>query len=265
MISLSIFYYIVITILLVSIFLYMWYAYNLINYENNIDNLIEYNNKIIPSDLSDFCMQKILSKKEAILFAKNVKSHQKYWKTKNILMYILGTASYLEGAKGKDLYITEYNKTNKFLYKHYKPLYDKVLDYFQKRVPHSTVKYRFAYPGFHIFKCNKLFSLPVASVHIDKQYLNLTLNDDEDIDYDKTLSFTLCLELPPTGGGLYKFENNKKTKVIYKPGYIVCHNGKTSHMIAPSPAPNDDNTHYRITLQGHGLYDKKKNIWWLYW
>jgi hypothetical protein len=210
-------------------------------------------------------MQKILSKSESKLFAKQVKYYKKYWKTKNILMYTLGTASYLEGDSSITHYKEEYKKTNKMLYKHYKHLYDKVLEYFQHRAPNSKVKYRFAYPGFHIFKCNKLFSLPVASIHKDFQYLNLPLQKGEDIDYDKTLSFTLCLELPSTGGGLYKFENNKKTKIVYKPGYIVCHNGKTTHMIAPSPTPNDNKTHYRITLQGHGLYDKKKNTWWLYW
>ena len=244
--------------LLISLILYIKYTYS-------IDNYITYNNNIIPSDnLSDFCMQKILTPKEAAFFANKVKSHTKYWKTKNILMYILGTASYLEGTKGTEYYTKQYKKTNKFLYKHYKKLYKKILDYFQQRT-NSTVKYRFAYPGFHIFKCNRLFSLPVASVHKDKQYLNLPLTKNEDIDYDKTLSFTLCLELPPTGGGLYKFQNNQNTKVIYKPGYIVCHNGKTTHMIAPSPTPTDNNTYYRITIQGHGLYDKTKDIWWLYW
>lgn len=258
--------YVIVAILIIVTCLYMWYVYELVDYENNIDNFVTYKNNIIPSDnLADFCMQKVLSKKESILFAKQVKSHKKYWKTKNILMYTLGTASYIEGANSSDYYIKEYNKTNKFLYKHYKYLYDKVLEYFQKRAPNSKVKYRFAYPGFHIFKCNRLFSWPVASVHKDYQYRNLPSQKDENIDYDKTLSFTLCLELPPTGGGLYKFENNQKTKVIYKPGYIVCHNGKTTHMISPSPTPKDDKTYYRITLQGHGLYDKKKNTWWLYW
>jgi hypothetical protein len=210
-------------------------------------------------------MQKILSKTESKLFAKQVKSHKKYWKNKNIIMYILGTASYIEGAYGLDIYTKAYKKSNKFLYKHYKYLYNKVLEYFQNRAPNSKVKYRFAYPGFHIFKCNRLFSFPVASIHKDFQYSNLPLEKDEDIDYDKTLSFTLCLELPPTGGGLFKFENNQKTKINYKAGYIVCHNGKTTHMIAPSPMPDGNKTHYRITLQGHGLYDKKKNTWWLYW
>ena len=248
--------------LFISSFLYI---YNLLTFDNRVDNYITYNNNIIPSDnLSDFCMQKILTSKEAAFFANKVKSHDKYWKTKNILMSILGTASYLEGTKGRKYYTNQYHKTNKFLYKHYKKLYKKILDYFQKRT-NSKVKYRFAYPGFHIFKCNRLFSLPVASIHKDKQYRHLPLTENEDIDYNKTLSFTLCLELPPTGGGLYKFENKHNTKVIYKPGYIVCHNGKTTHMIAPSSTPKDNNTYYRITLQGHGLYDKKQDTWWLYW
>jgi hypothetical protein len=31
-------------------------------------------------------------------------------------------------------------------------------------------------------------------------------------------------------------------------------------MIDPSLSPKDDKTYYRITLQGHGLYDKKKEL-----
>ena len=210
-------------------------------------------------------MEKVFTKKEAQEFAKKVKQDRHLWKTKNILMHTLGTASYLEGTSGFNYYKKEYTKTNKLLKKRYNKLFDILLNYFQKRVPESKVKYRFALPGFHIFECNKLFSLPVASVHKDLQYKNLKFTSNEDIDYNNTLSFTLTLELPPTGGGLFTFEDNKKSKVNYKEGYIVCHNGMSTHMIAPSPSVNDDNNYFRITLQGHGLYDKNSNTWWLYW
>jgi len=72
------------------------------------------------------------------------------------------------------------------------------------------------------------------------------------------------LELPSSaGGGLYIFDN-ENIKVNYKIGYITCHNGKTTHMIAPT-AYNNNTDFYRITLQGHGLYDKNKNTWYIYW
>lgn len=215
------------------------------------------------SDLSEFCMEKILTKSEAKFFSKQVKKDRNLWKKKNILMSILGTASYIEGTKGYSFYHKEYLKTNKILLKNYSKLYDIIIDYLKKRVGNkSNVKFRFALPGFHIFKCNSLFSLPVASIHTDLQYLNVNFDEPVDIDLDKTGSFTLCLELPKTGGGLYVFEN-EKVKVNYRPGYIVCHNGKTKHMIAPSPVSKEDAL--RITCQFHGLYDKLSNTWFIYW
>ena len=116
-------YYLIILIILFISLLYVLYTYILIDYEGQINNLVIYKNNIIPSDnLSDFCMQKILSKSESKLFAKQVKYYKKYWKTKNILMYTLGTASYLEGDSSITHYKEEYKKTNKMLYKHYKHL-----------------------------------------------------------------------------------------------------------------------------------------------
>jgi len=53
----------------------------------------------------------------------------------------------------------------------------------------------------------------------------------------------------------------KKTKIEYKVGWIVCHNGQTFHMIAPCKQSKTS----RITLQGHGIYEKTQNTWWLYW
>jgi hypothetical protein len=90
----------------------------------------------------------------------------------------------------------------------------------------------------------------------------------------------LALELPPKGGGLYMFESSElgllnlvnvgsflhsfanKHKIEYKVGYIVMHNGMDYHMIAPCEMSNTKN---RITLQGHGVYEKKSNTWWIYW
>ena len=217
------------------------------------------------SDLSEFCIEKILTKNQSEYFANKIKQHEKLWKNKNIIMSTLGTASYLEGSKGFEYYQIEYLKTNEFLFQHFNELYDILLQYLKKRCPESNIQFIFALPGFHIFKCNSLFNLPIASVHKDLQYLNIKFDKKVDIDYNKTCSFTLCLELPTSGGGLYIFEN-EQIKVDYKPGYIICHNGKTDHMIAPSQVHNSSNEQsFRITLQGHGLYDKISNTWFVYW
>jgi hypothetical protein len=270
-------YYIIIFLILFILFLFLYninnikiylrplYNYYYINSIKNIINVKDIHLELSgknKSDLSEFCIDEIISTKQCKIFSNTVKNDIKLWKKKYIIMSILGTASYIEGLKGFSYYKDEYLKTNKILYLHYQELLNIVLNYFQKRCPNSTVKYRFALPGFHIFNCGKIFSLPFCSIHNDLQYLNLEFDEKIDLDLDKTLSFTLTLELPKTGGGLYIF-GNEQVKINYFPGYIVCHNGKISHMISSSPQSNKIS--YRITLQGHGLYDKLSNTWYIYW
>lgn len=215
-------------------------------------------------NLSKFTVEKILTKDQANMFANRVRKDRKLWKYKNIVMSILGTASYIEGTKGFDYYRKEYLKTNKILKSRYSDLFDILLNYFRKRTGKDNVKFKFALPGFHIFECNTVFSLPVASIHQDFQYLNVEFDQKVKIDYNKTASFTLCLELPKTGGGLYVF-GDEQVKVSYTPGYIACHNGKTNHMIASSPVSHDEDNPLRITLQAHSLYDKLSDTWFVYW
>lgn len=250
-------------IFIIAILILIIYYYFLFDFSP--DNVITYKDskKFNPTHLSHFCIDRILSKKQTKKFAKKVKNDSDLWKCKNILMNTLGTASYIEGKQGYKFYKKEYIKSNKLLKNHYKELLDIVLNYFKKRCPESNVKYRFALPGFHIFNCNQIFSIPVTSKHIDLQYKQLHFDEHVDLDFDNTLSFTLALELPKSGGGLYVFEKDKKDKIEYSTGYIVCHNGKTFHMIAPSSysGPNQ----FRISLQGHGVYDKLSNTWWIYW
>lgn len=247
--------YIIITIIFVFIFIYF--------YDTKPESIITFKTKIKkPNNITDFCIDKILSRRECIYFTKKIKKHFLFWKNRNLVLSTLGIASYLDG-NNFEYYKKQYLKSNKFLKENYGDLYKIILKYFQSKVSNGiNVKYKFALPGFHIFKCNQIFSLPVASKHIDLQFQKLKFNNIKNIDFENTLSFTLCLELPKSGGGLYIYENGKQ-KVNYKRGYIVCHHGKTPHMIAPSTYTTDNE--YRISLQGHGIYDKVKKTWWLYW
>ena len=236
-----------------------------------------------PLVLSRFSMEPLLSEEDSAAVAARIKALKPHWNRRNPAMSTLGTASYLDGAAKTD-YERLAASSNPLMQEHFGDLLDAVLQYFQKRCPGATVRYRpqAALPGFHVFHCNKLFSMPVASVHKDMQWNRLRYARGERIDTANTLSFTLALELPPGGGGLYTFEGKempgllsyivpkalmynaaKKTKIDYKAGWMVTHNGQTYHMIAPSPASDGDV--YRITLQGHGVYDAAANTWWLYW
>lgn len=269
---------IIIIIIFIIIFYICYLLYKILYFTNNYTSITK--NSIIkkPECISEFYMERIISDDMAKKISDRIKNDKYYWNKKRIILHTLGTASYIEHNNGFDEYKITYKLTNKILKENYNDLLNIILNYFQKRCPNSKVKYRFAYPGFHIFTCNILFSLPVASVHQDHQYMLLKFNKNEIIDLSKTLSFTLCLELPTNGGGLYVFDKEKidyndtmfglpikteKTKIDYYPGYIVCHNGLTTHMIAPSFNICDNN--YRITLQGHGVYEKNSNTWYLYW
>jgi hypothetical protein len=270
-------------IIIIIIILYLIYCiYNIYYFINNY-TLITSIPK--PNKLSDLCIEQIITPIQAMMFADRIKNNKQLWQKQKIILHTIGTASYIEHSNGYNSYKKKYEITNKILEDNYSDLLDIILKYFQKRCPESNVKYRFAYPGFHIFDCNLISSLPVMSVHMDSQYELLQFNENENINSNDTLSFTLCLELPKSGGGLYIFESNlqsklqsklqsndfffglpinsKKEKIEYKPGYIVCHNGKDIHMIAPSLSLYDNN--YRITLQGHGVYEKSSNTWFLYW
>lgn len=210
------------------------------------------------SDLSSFCVHKLVSPEYAAELAGRVRSSEQLQRVNSVLS-VLGHASYIMGPKGK--YAHPYK--NDYLRAHFGDIHNIVLEYFRSRVePGYRVKYRFALPGFHMFHCNALFSLPVASVHTDRQYRFLPKAKHDTFDTQKTLSFTLVLELPESGGGLYVLDGLLPTRVKYSPGHIVCHNGQSVHMIASS---GQSHSRDRITLQGHGVLDRRKKIWWLYW
>ena len=239
-----------------------------------------FNEKVYgPLALSSFRMEQLLTNEECAAISKKVLA-DKILLRRNAAMSTIGTASYLDGGNS-DSYILKSQQSNPHMIENYNDLLEIVIRYFRNKT-NAKVEYRknAALPGFHVFDCNNLFSMPVASVHKDLQFLRLKIDEDEDIDYDNTLSFTLCLKLPPKGGGLYTFDSlemppilhhlvprpllhsaAKKTKIEYKAGWIVTHEGQKYHMIAPCEPSKTK----RITLQGHGIYSKKLNTWWLYW
>ena len=249
-----------------------------INYKNSFKHIENFPGK---RSLSSFRMEKFMSEERAFEIVQKVRKQKNNWVRRNAAMSTLGTASYLDGGD-KDIYEKMSIESNPFMIEHYNELLDDVLNYFQERCPDAKVKYRenAALPGFHVFHCNSLFSMRVASVHKDLQYQRLKFTDEEEIDSEYTMSFTLALELPDSGAGLYTFDSPdlgifhylippplihtfaSKTRIDYKVGWMVVHNGMTFHMISPC---KEDKKKKRITLQGHGVYEKNANTWWLYW
>lgn len=111
--------------------------------------------------------------------------------------------------------------------------------------------------------------IPVAPFHTDGQY-NL-LEFGSDIRECPKISFTLPIDLPESGSGLYIFNAtdrtssrkailSKKCLVKYEIGKMVIHDGDHWHLIAPM---NFKLNEYRIMIQGHGV--KYRDTWHVYW
>jgi hypothetical protein len=242
-----------------------------------IFNLKSARNIYSQKDTKHVTFDRLISDKLADNIYDRVLKLKPHWKKKNPVMYTLGIGSYIE-----DDYHSKVKESNKLLYNNFSDMYKIVLDYFKSSYPNTNVKYRTdcGLPGFHIFECNSLFSLPVSSVHVDRQWNRIKHYPNEDFDLENTLSFTLTIKLPKSGGGLYIFKNipenclipkplqfnlADKEKINYRKGYFVLHTGNTTHMIANSSNPSTKKQEYRITLQCHGIYDRNNNTWWIYW
>ncbi|AUT01398.1 hypothetical protein CLI64_13895 [Nostoc sp. CENA543] len=220
-----------------------------------------------------------------------IQSLKAHWITRGqepASFFTLGTASYLDFLNLPDFAGDYYNRAKQYnllLQKHFSWLYELVKQSLETQLQ-APVNYHpdFALPGFHIWETPAIFTKSTASVHFDLQYQNLHWQDKENIDFQRTISFTLPIKLPHLGGGLNvwdltydeyingrdpnylgdvevmkRFRN--KTVHPYNIGKIVIHGGHSLHQIAAIAQvdPGDE----RITLQGHGIYDNGQ--WLLYW
>lgn len=194
--------------------------------------------------------------------------------------YTLGLASYIDVPQDKQGYYKEAKHYNSILRDHFGWLYKKLTnvlaEYLQAPI---TYPENLALPGFHIFLSHPAFTHPVGSIHFDKSYM-FHWQPSKEVDFNNLISFTLTINLPKYGGGLYvwdvsyeeakrlsnleleKLANQRdKTFHPYKVGSLVLHSGHAVHQIAPAinVQPKDE----RITLQGHGV--RYQNCWQIHW
>jgi hypothetical protein len=217
----------------------------------------------------------LLTREECDRIAADVLSLRDLWKPfPNPLgvkpLYYLGAARYIEEPS---LYAMHAAQMNGLLKQQFDPVYDKLIDLFQRELGAPVRLWEDgAYPGFHIFVRHWMSRYPIASLHYDKSNVRPLTWGDRPV--DGFFSFTLPIRLPSQGAGLFVFDETaadipphlkpmlmfrKKTKVQYREGAVVIHNGLTYHMIAPSEIKVGE---YRITMQGHGLL--VGGVWHLY-
>ena len=201
----------------------------------------------------------------------------------DIPFYSLGAAAYMDsGEQGRDFYKQQFLKTNPILKENFSELYEIIFAKLKTEFQKEFVLYdNAAFPGFHIFLTDEVFEIALASRHIDLQYKIIEWQENE-IDPNKSLSFTLYLKLPKNGGGVYywdlfkedldAYNLTKKEEIIhqherklklFQEGDLFVHNGHQYHQIAPffDIEENDQ----RISLQGHAIYAKNLDKYLVHW
>jgi glutathione synthase/RimK-type ligase-like ATP-grasp enzyme len=203
------------------------------------------------------------------------------------LFCTLGAASYLDCGdyqEPEDTYWQKAARYNPVLWEHFGWLYDKLQNHLEALLQ-APVAYRedAALPGFHLWLAEAIPTRSLVSMHCDLQYQHLPWPAQSPIDFSQTLSFTLPIALPASGGGLDlcdlshldyldmrpnnaidwqlipRFRNRQYHP--YHIGHLVLHSGYTLHRVAPTSAATP--TDQRITLQGHAV--QVDGVWQLYW
>tara|TARA_B100000965_G_scaffold200981_1_gene167789 strand:+ start:686 stop:1459 length:774 start_codon:yes stop_codon:yes gene_type:complete len=208
--------------------------------------------------------------------------------------WTLGAVSYLDGVESHALYNRHRDALNPLLRKKFNWIYEIICERLQSDLKEPVVIDEvLAHPGFHIFAAKngttiepeylKLFEESLGSVHVDVQYEEHEKywKKFKEVDLTNTLSFTVPIQLPTHGGGLYTWDDKvdaysfnyatNKLKLselqcasvtnLYEVGEMIYFVGHLLHQMMPGK--NIQPTDRRITVQGHGV--KCDGVWRLYW
>jgi hypothetical protein len=233
-------------------------------------------------------VENFLSKEDIKPIIAKIFELKEYWTLRAnylevIPFYSLGAAGYMDLSEhGQNAYKEKYQKTNPILKDNFSALYSKIFTKLEEIFSHKFELYEnSAHPGFHVFLNDYVFEIALASRHCDLQYKYIDWQGIK-IDPSKSISFTLYLELPKHGGGIYYWDlfyedlkdleykekedeihkHEKKLK-LFKEGDLFIHNGHQYHQIAPffDIEPEDQ----RISLQGHAIYAPELNKYLVHW
>jgi hypothetical protein len=181
--------------------------------------------------------------------------------------YKLGAAAFVEGKQGAQEYLRASREKNHLLEFHFWPLYAHLAGALGHQLE-APVRYAesFAKPGFHILLAEENTKAVNGDRHRDEQHLLLPWAVTPDRQA-QVCSFTLPIELPAGGGGLFTWPDGDEGVGEYHPyvpGELVIHSG---HIVHQAVAIQDGVSEFqqsdrRITLQGHGLW--VNSSWVLY-
>jgi len=163
----------------------------------------------------------LLSSEQSDRVIELVEQLEKFWirrEIKPIDFFTIGACTYIDGVANIEKYHEHRVITNPVLMRHFRWLYDIVIEGFSQVLGPMEVVGELGYPGFHVFGhkpgqvshplCVEMFQRPSASLHFDHQYEEHWDYWEifEKVDLENVLSFTLPIELPKTGGGLWLWD-----------------------------------------------------------
>jgi len=132
--------------------------------------------------------------------------------------FTVGACTYLEGCESIIKYHRHREVMNPVLKKHFTWLYTILIDKLSTVFGDCEIVNELGHPGFHVFghkpnqlsdpTCRERFEKPLASLHVDIQYRQHMSywSRYNNVDLEDTLSFTLPVELPENGGGLWLWD-----------------------------------------------------------
>lgn len=219
----------------------------------------------------------------AAAIAKLVHEAERFWIRRHPTAgsFTLGAACYLDvPTDGIQTYYRRATAGNSILRRRFSGILEetrkKFEEIFGEKFEYTS---RFALPGFHIFRGGEGFESLEPKIHFDLQDLDLDWDDDGARPEDARLSFTIPVELPASGAGLWvwdvEYSNvqgmtreqvlatspSPPTLMPYALGALVIHSGDRLHQIAKTELGSADEA--RITLQGHAR--RTNGTWLLYW
>ncbi len=187
----------------------------------------------------------------------------------SLAYFTLGRSVYLDLATVDGYSESAILETNRVLESKFKDLLELVKGALAQAL-NEPVEFsrKLALPGFHIFFSEGIDAAARQDPHFDLQHMRVDWG--RSWDSGKSISYTLPLVLPLSGGGLELWsvaaERSKDVGLQsrvepYTEGVMFLQMGMIPHRIAATKVPSINDT--RITLQGHGLcFDGK---WQLYW
>lgn len=188
------------------------------------------------------------------------------WTRRGPGFFTLGAAAYLDIARGGDYaqYSNRFGRSNPVIRENFGALASTLAECLGEMLgEHCAFSCNLALPGFHIFEHEGLHDALRDNLHLDLQHSLLPMGFPIET---PSLTFTLPLEMPVSGGGLEIcdiVQGNPRGRLAqyeYRIGELFVHTGRTLHRRVHRATTTACR---RITLQGHAI--RRNQIWILYW